>query len=126
MRQWTCSVCQAVHDRDTNAAKNILARGLVEWERDFSTAGEAKAVEAAVNEVVGASAITGAGHGPLDAGIPFQVASSNLEGEDVKKVIEAQACMKLEHDFDHRVGRERAVQLIQLFAAGGGHGHGHA
>ena len=74
VRQWTCSVCQAVHDRDTNAAKNILARGLVEWERDFSTAGEAKAVEAAVNEVVGASAITGAGHGPLDAGIPFQVA----------------------------------------------------
>ena len=73
VRQWTCSVCQAVHDRDTNAAKNILARGLVEWERDFSTAGEAKAVEAAVNEVVGASAITGAGHGPLDAGIPFQV-----------------------------------------------------
>lgn len=73
MRQWTCSVCQAVHDRDTNAAKNILARGLVEWERDFSTAGEAKAVEAAVNEVVGASAITGAGRGPLDAGIPFQV-----------------------------------------------------
>ena len=79
-----------------------------------------------MNEGVGASTIARAGHGPLDAGIPFQVASSNLEGEDVKKVIEAQACMKLEHDFDHRVGRERAVQLIQLFAAGGGHGHGHA
>lgn len=27
IRQWTCS-CGAVHDRDTNAAKNIVARGL--------------------------------------------------------------------------------------------------
>ena len=50
VRQWTCSVCQAAHDRDANAAKNILARGLLELEREFSTAGEAKAVEAAVNE----------------------------------------------------------------------------
>jgi IS605 OrfB family transposase len=49
-RQWTCSVCQSEHDRDTNAAKNILARGLVELEREFTTAGEAKAVEAAVNK----------------------------------------------------------------------------
>jgi IS605 OrfB family transposase len=27
IREWTCSDCGAVHDRDTNAAKNILARG---------------------------------------------------------------------------------------------------
>ena len=28
IRGWTCSDCGAVHDRDVNAAKNILARGL--------------------------------------------------------------------------------------------------
>lgn len=28
IRAWTCSNCGAVHDRDVNAAKNILARGL--------------------------------------------------------------------------------------------------
>lgn len=66
VRQWTCSVCQAEHDRDTNAAKNILARGLVELEKEFSTAGEVRAVEAAVNKVAQAA---GAGHGPLAAGI---------------------------------------------------------
>ena len=28
IRQWTCSSCGAVHDRDVNAAKNMAARGL--------------------------------------------------------------------------------------------------
>jgi putative transposase len=27
MRDWTCSECEAVHDRNLNAAKNILAAG---------------------------------------------------------------------------------------------------
>ncbi len=27
IREWTCSDCGAVHDRDVNAAKNILAAG---------------------------------------------------------------------------------------------------
>ena len=72
VRQWTCSGCGAQHDRDTNAAKNILARGLARME--ISMAGEARAVEAAMNKVVGASTITGAGHGPLEVGIPLQVA----------------------------------------------------
>ena len=27
IREWTCSDCGSVHDRDTNAARNILARG---------------------------------------------------------------------------------------------------
>ena len=50
VRQWTCSVCGAEHDRDVNAAKNILARGMLELDREFTTAGQAKAVEAAVNK----------------------------------------------------------------------------
>ena len=29
IREWTCDDCGAVHDRDHNAAKNILARGVL-------------------------------------------------------------------------------------------------
>ncbi|HEX3272841.1 MAG TPA: RNA-guided endonuclease TnpB family protein [Ktedonobacterales bacterium] len=28
VRQWTCPICASVHDRDVNAAKNVLAAGL--------------------------------------------------------------------------------------------------
>ncbi|WP_139313525.1 RNA-guided endonuclease InsQ/TnpB family protein [Rhodoferax antarcticus] len=63
VRQWTCSVCGIGHDRDTNAAKNILARGLALMADlafcQISVAGEAKAGEAAMNEVVGASTTAG-------------------------------------------------------------------
>ena len=82
--------CEDSRGRDTNAAKNLLARG---WALmadlgfcQIAIAGEAKTVETAMNEGVGASTIAGAGHGPLEVGVPFHVASSNLEGEDVNDV----------------------------------------
>ncbi|MGW3612611.1 zinc ribbon domain-containing protein [Micromonospora sp. NPDC005163] len=30
VRVWTCPGCDAVHDRDVNAARNLLAAGLAE------------------------------------------------------------------------------------------------
>ena len=52
VRHWSCSACGAEHDRDTNAAKNILARGLMLMQ--ISIAAEARAVEAAMNKAAGA------------------------------------------------------------------------
>ena len=37
IRGWTCSCCGAEHDRDVNAARNILARGLARLEAGIST-----------------------------------------------------------------------------------------
>ena len=38
VREWTCSHCGTTHDRDVNAAKNILTKGI----KDFLTAGTAE------------------------------------------------------------------------------------
>ncbi len=69
VRHWVCSECGAEHDRDVNAAINIRMRGLAALEREFSTAGEAGADEAAVSKEV--LRTSGPGHGPLAVGIPF-------------------------------------------------------
>lgn len=67
VRLWTCSVCSTEHDRDVNAAKNILRRGLLAMEEEFSAAAEAKAGETAVNK--GRLGRPGRGHAPLAEGI---------------------------------------------------------
>lgn len=69
VRSWTCAACGAHHDRDVNAARNILARGMLELERKFAAAPEARADESAANEAASLEA-AGAGHGPPAGGIP--------------------------------------------------------
>jgi len=69
-RRWTCADCQTMHDRDVNAARNILARGLNALEMEFAAAVEARACETAANKDSGAfGSMAGVGHDPLDAGI---------------------------------------------------------
>ena len=67
VQHWTCSCCGIAHDRNRNAAQNILVKGLLEIERENPTTGEARAVEAVVNETGNS---VGRGTAPLVAGIP--------------------------------------------------------
>lgn len=63
VRAWTCSVCQAKHDRDVNAAKNILRWGLARMEKAFSVA-----ADAATNKALSTDS-TRVGRDPLVEGI---------------------------------------------------------
>jgi len=54
VRQWTCTGCHAVHDRDVNASCNILARGLAWLEQQFSEADSRLKATAAANKDSGA------------------------------------------------------------------------
>lgn len=67
VERWTCPCCGIEHDRNRNAAANILLKGLLEIEKETPTTGEARAREAVVNE---AEQSAGPGNGPLVAGIP--------------------------------------------------------
>ncbi|MCC5613148.1 transposase, partial [Nostoc sp. CHAB 5834] len=69
-RSWSCSACGAEHDRDTNSARVIKARGLAWLENEFSKAAEARAGEAALNKGR-PSGLPEAGYGLPSVGIPF-------------------------------------------------------
>ncbi|TDN67125.1 transposase [Paraburkholderia sp. BL10I2N1] len=62
VREWTCTVCDAAHDRDTNAARNILRGGLERMEAQFAAA----VGQAVANEVPPGARV---GRDPLAEGI---------------------------------------------------------
>lgn len=67
VRSWTCRACKVTHDRDTNAALNIKARGLIWLEKQFSATAVADATTV-VNKTAPPSVVE-VGYGLPDAGI---------------------------------------------------------
>jgi putative transposase len=50
IKRWTCPCCGIEHDRNRNAAVNIVLKGLLEIDKEISTTGEGKTCEAVVNK----------------------------------------------------------------------------
>ena len=74
VRRWTCPTCLTEHDRDTNAAKNILARAMRQWaSEDTSEDGSATgmSVPSVVNKEPTILVDSPLGHKRLAVGIPF-------------------------------------------------------
>jgi IS605 OrfB family transposase len=68
--RWTCSCCGIEHDRNRNAAVNIVIKGLLEIEKEKPVAGETKVYEAVMNKDSGeVFSMAGPGNRPLVAGI---------------------------------------------------------
>lgn len=68
VRQWECSVCNTLHDRDLNAATNIRERGLAMM--NISKTGKEVGIDSVLSKGVSSLAIPGVGYDPLVAGIP--------------------------------------------------------
>jgi len=78
VRHWKCLACGEQHDRDVNAARNILLAGLAQMHGSNqqpapSRPGRKTRSAVRVSNEAGLSP-AGAGHGPLAEGIPLQVA----------------------------------------------------
>jgi len=71
VERWICPCCGIEHDRNRNAAVNILIKGMLEIERGNTTVVKANAVETIANKDSGAiGAMAGPGIRPLAVGIP--------------------------------------------------------
>lgn len=82
---WTCSTCGVHHDRNRNAAQNILVKGVLELEKEKPITVEARACESVVNKdsqhnLIESDAAAGVGFGPLYAGIPVLTAQAAAVG----------------------------------------------
>lgn len=82
VRSWTCSICNTIHDRDTNAGINIRNRGL-EWmyKEIVSVAAEEKSSEPATNKdsqlsLMQSDVAAEAGYGLPEVGIPLLTAQA--------------------------------------------------
>lgn len=95
IRQWTCSTCGVLHDRDVNASRNILLRGQVQLALESIELSAPRRPDRKVRVVARVSnkdsgrapprtVMAGVGHDPLVVEIPRR-----LTREDVKYTLES-------------------------------------